>query len=144
LTEIKTKRLIKFVIIGPHWDHIEEKEIETDMASINYNDMIYSGSFKDAWKIDRGFMSGLFGYRECHLLIFNQGEPKPITKPTESKRTAQLINQAERYKGVPEAMKDEFKEKMGWDLPWWSVVIVIAVFIIFGVIMALRAGVIKL
>lgn len=142
-----SKDRIKLLIRGKHRHHYCEEIVEPSVTSHKFtvNDVEYDCKKAEAWKKRPGFIDRRIRRigREF-LIIYQEGDPEPVTKPKDYENSAEMLFRVWRFRGVDEGLEDEFKKDQGQGLPWWAIIIALIALIVVAVYFAIDAGVINL
>lgn len=134
--------LFKVCVIGSgsknYW---EEKKVDGESITVEWNNQSYTGTVRDSWFTRYGGLGRWFhGEEGEHLLIFHEKASEPIIHGVVPEISSQNLMKAYNYKGVDPALKDQFTERSALDLPWWAIVTFLVVFIVVFLIIAFKQG----
>lgn len=136
----KTRFVICIIGKGSR-DQWEDKKIDGEEVELSLGGTKYKGSVKDSWFSRYSWIGRRLNPEEgYHLLLFYEGSPDPIIHGEPPTNTAQQLMTAQRYRGVNPALRDQFTERSALDIPWWALVIALAVFIIVVLVVADKQG----
>jgi hypothetical protein len=122
-------------------NHWEKQDTEEEKFELTLGDTTYRGNVSASWFTPYDLLSRkLSGEKGFHLTIFHEGDPEPVIHGDPPENTAIQLMRAYRYKGVNPALKDQFIEKSALDLPWWALLIGLAVFIVAFLVIATKQG----